>query len=58
MPTNAVKALMDKVESIEESFKQHLKESIGIQVQLKVNTILTGLMFAAVIGKIVADYWK
>jgi hypothetical protein len=58
MPSNTVKLLMEKVESIEKDFKQHLKESIGIQVQLKVNTILTGLMFAAVIGKIVADYWK
>lgn len=58
MPVNTIKALMEKVESIEKDFKDHLKESIGIKVQLNVNTILTGLILTIVIGKALADYWK
>lgn len=58
MPNKSIVALMEKLESLESDFKEHLKESVGIKVQLNVNTILTGLILTVVIGKMVAEYWK
>lgn len=58
MPNKTVNYLISKIEAIDEAFNKHLKESIDIQVQLKVNTILTSLILASLVGKFVLDWFK
>ena len=55
MPTKQVKYIIEDLNDLKKSFNKHLEESIGIKVQLKVNTALTGIILAAVIGKICVD---
>lgn len=58
MPNKIVERLIDDVADLKKDFGKHLEESIGIKVQLKVNTILTGAILAVIIGKVLADYFR
>lgn len=49
---------MEEVAELKRDFKKHLEESIGIKVKLNVNTILTGLILAVVVGKVLSDWFK
>lgn len=58
MPNNKLTEFIRRLESMETWCKDHSKESIKIQVQLNINTILTGLVLTAIIGKILTEYFK
>ncbi len=55
MPNNTVKHLVSEVAELKKSFNKHLEESIGIKVQLKVNTILTSVILTAIVGKFIVE---
>lgn len=58
MPNKTVEFLLKEVRELKDGFTQHLIESGGIKTQLKVNTWLTGVILAAILGKVIVDYFK
>lgn len=49
--------LSRRITKLEDAVMLHLMESSGIKTQLKINTWLTGIILAALIGKIVAGWF-
>ena len=55
MPSKLVNELLDDVNDLRKAFNKHLEESISIKVQLKVNTVLTGIILTVIVGKVFVD---
>ena len=50
--------LRERMEKLESVVQKHLEESGAIQANLKWNTIITVAILTALVGKIMADFWK
>lgn len=57
MPSAEVKNLIKEMNELKKALTNHLIESGGIKTQLKVNTWLTGLILAALLTKIIAEWF-
>lgn len=50
--------LKERMERLENVVSKHLEESGAIQANLKWNTIVTVAILTALVGKIMADFWR
>lgn len=56
MPNKTVEFLLREVADVRKELKDHLIQSGGIQAHLKWNTILTGGIAVAVIGRLLFEF--
>ena len=58
MANKTIEFLLKEVAELKKSVTEHLIQSGGIQLQLKVNTWLTGVILMALLAKFIAEWFK
>lgn len=58
MPNKTIEFLIREVTELKKTMTEHLIESGGIKMQLRINTWLTGVILVALLAKFVAEWFK